>query len=140
MPDVAAVLIDSRRKDLEALTAASRKSYEGLQAVVQRQVTLVKYALREWQSVAVVMKIAGARDSAAHLDRLGRGALELALSSIRELAQLAVTTQADALNVIKRRIDEDLEEVSRLLHPQAPQPVAARKRVRKVAAKTAKSI
>lgn len=43
----AAKLIASRRKDLEAIVAANRKSFEGIRAVVNRQTELLKDRIGE---------------------------------------------------------------------------------------------
>src|SRR5712672_3388783 len=51
-------LLARRRKDLEAVVAANRKSFEGIQAVVKRQTQLLKEQIGEWRSVAKIMTIA----------------------------------------------------------------------------------
>ncbi len=42
-------IVESGRKDLQALVKANEKSYEGLQAVVQRQTEMLKTSIEEWQ-------------------------------------------------------------------------------------------
>src|SRR6266581_1157973 len=83
-------LMASRRKDLEAVVAANRKSFEGIQAVVKRQTELLKEQIGEWRSVAKVMAIAGPAQSVAQLDELAKGAFRLSLANVRELAELSV--------------------------------------------------
>jgi hypothetical protein len=113
--DIAALLIDARRKDLDVLAQAGVKSRKGLQAVVRRHIDILKKALREWQSVIKVMRIAGPLESVARIDDLGRGALQMTIVSLRELAALTARTQVEAFDAIKHRIDEDLDEIERLL-------------------------
>jgi len=117
LAEVAAVLVDARRKDIDALKQAGMRSYEGTRIVVRRQVEQLKQTLGEWQAVIQVMRLAGPRESVAQLDELGRGALQQALESIRELADLAVQNQSEAIQILRRRIDEDLDEVARQLRP-----------------------
>ncbi len=119
VPEIAAVLIDARRKDVDALKQAGQLSYAGIRAVVRRQVELLKEALGEWQLVVKVMRMAGPQESIARLDDLGRGAMLLALAGIRELAELAIKEQTRAAEVVKRRIDEDLAEIDKLLRKPA---------------------
>jgi phasin family protein len=114
-PALATLLVDARRKDLNALSTASKKSLQGLQAVVQRQTKALEAAISEWQAVTKVMGAAGARESIANLDQLGRGVFAMALDNIREIAKLAADTQAEALDVVKQRIGEDVEEAKQLL-------------------------
>jgi len=49
---VASTIAEGRRKDLAALVAANKKSYEGLQTVVARQTAMLKNAVSEWQAIA----------------------------------------------------------------------------------------
>jgi phasin family protein len=108
-------LLARRRKDLEAVVAANRKSFEGIQAVVKRQTELLKAQIGEWRSVAKVMAIAGPAQSVAQLDELARGAFRLSLANVRELAELSVKAQAEAFEMVRSRIRQDLAEVSALL-------------------------
>ena len=112
----AGALLEDRRKDLEALVQANKKSYEGLQAVVKRRTALLMDAIGEWQTVAKLMKVAGPHESIAKLDELGKGALKMALENIGELAELAAKSQSDALEIVKQRIRENVDEVSELLN------------------------
>ena len=108
-------LMASRRKDLEAVVAANRKSLEGIHAVVKHQTELLKEQIGEWRSVAKVMAIAGPAQSVAQLDELAKGAFRLSLANVREMAELSVKTQAEAFELVRSRIRQDLAEVSALL-------------------------
>ena len=46
--DVSAIM-ESRRKDIEALVAANRQAYEGMQKLGQRQAEMLRDAMAEWQ-------------------------------------------------------------------------------------------
>ena len=108
-------LMASRRGDLEAVVAANRKSFEGIQAVVRRQTELLKAQIGEWRSVAKVMTIAGPVQSVAQLDELAKGAFRLSLANVKELAELSAKTQAEAFELMRSRIQQDLAELSALL-------------------------
>lgn len=108
-------LMASRRGDLEAVVAANRKSFEGIQAVVKRQTELLKAQIGEWRSVAKVMTIAGPVQSVAQLDELAKGAFRLSLANVKELAELSAKTQAEAFELMRSRIQQDLAELSALL-------------------------
>jgi phasin family protein len=49
---------------------------------------------------------------------LGRQALERALANVRELAEMATTSQTQAWNVINKRFQENLEELRHLAQPK----------------------
>jgi phasin family protein len=115
LPDFAGLLVTARRKDLEAILDANKKSYAGLQSVVQRQVEALKDAVSEWRLVIKLMAEGGARESLSKLDELALASFKMALNGIRELAEMTARSQADAYEVVSRRIREDVDEVTRLL-------------------------
>ncbi len=47
--------------------------------------------------------------------RAGRAAFQRALDDMRELAELAAKSQADAFDIVRQRISDNVEQVSRLL-------------------------
>jgi phasin family protein len=115
LPDFAGLLVTARRKDLDAILEANRKSYAGLQSVVQRQVESLKNAVSEWRLVIKLMAEGGARESVSRIDELAVASFRMALDNIRELAEMTARSQADAYEVVARRIREDVDEVTRLL-------------------------
>jgi phasin family protein len=115
LPDFAGLLVTARRKDLEAILEANKKSYAGLQSVVQRQVEALKNAVSEWRLVIKLMAESGARESLSKLDELALASFRLAINNIRDLAEMAARSQADAYEIVRRRIREDVDEVTRLL-------------------------
>jgi phasin family protein len=112
---VASTIAEGRRKDLAALVAANKKSYEGLQAVVARQTAMLKGAVTEWQSIAQGMSQGGARPGLGQMDEVAKNAFTMALENIRELGELAARSQAEAFEIVRRRIMENVNEVSSLL-------------------------
>ncbi|MFI4879140.1 MAG: TIGR01841 family phasin [Steroidobacterales bacterium] len=115
LSDAANVLIEGRRKDLEALVQANRTAYEGLQALVKRRTELLKDAIGEWQSVARMVNVAGPAASLAKAQELAKGTFQTSLENIRELAELMATSQAAAFEIVRERIRENVEEVRELL-------------------------
>jgi phasin family protein len=115
LPDFAGLLVTARRKDLEAILEANKKSYSGLQSVVQRQVEALKNAVSEWRLVIKLMAEGGARESLSKLDELALASFRMALNNVRELAEMTARSQADAYEILSRRIREDVDEVARLL-------------------------
>ena len=112
---VAGTIAEGRRKDLAALVAANKKSYEGLQAVVARQTAMLKSAVTEWQSIAQGMSQGGARPGLGQMDEVAKNAFTMALENIRELGELAARSQAEAFEIVRRRIMENVNEVSSLM-------------------------
>lgn len=112
----AGAIVENGRKDLQALMQANEKSYQGLQAVVQRQTEMLKSSIQEWQGTVKGMTSAGdAREGLSKLDAMGKAAFKQALDDIRELSELAAKSQADAFTVVRNRIRDNVDEVSKLL-------------------------
>ena len=107
--------IASSRSDLDALVLSGRASFAGLQAVVQRVITLIEEAIAEWRTAARVMAAIGPWPSIAHLDKLAVASCQLALADLRDLTQLTARSQRDAFAIVRLRIDQNVNTVQRLL-------------------------
>jgi len=81
-----------------------------VQALLERRIDTLREALSELRAVSKLMRHAGARETVAHVDELARGAVQLTLASVREMAALASSTQREALAVLARRLQADLLE------------------------------
>jgi phasin family protein len=114
----AGAIVESGRKDLQALVKANEKSYQGLQAVVQRQTEMLKASIVEWQGAVKGMSPAEPRENLAKLDAMGKAAFKQALDDIRELSELAAKSQAEAFDIVSERIRSNVDEVSKLLQPK----------------------
>ncbi len=112
---VAGTIAEGRRKDLAAIVAANKKSYEGLQAVVARQTSMLKNAVSEWQSIAQGVSSGGAGQGLGRVDEMAKQAFTMALENIRELGELAARSQAEAFEIVRKRIMENVNEVSALM-------------------------
>jgi phasin family protein len=111
----ASAIVESGRKDLQALVQANEKSYQGLQAVVQRQTEMLKASIQEWQGAVKGMSGGDPRENLAKLDAMGKAAFKQALDDIRELSEMAAKSQAEAFDVVRKRISDNVDEVSKLL-------------------------
>lgn len=114
LAEAAAALVSSRRRNTQSLVEAGRNSYVGLEALLKRRLGILRDTLAELRTVAKVMRHVGARASVAHVDDLARGLLELTIHSIRELSALAATTQKGALEILTRRLRDDLAEFQQM--------------------------
>lgn len=115
LTSMASTIAEGRRKDLSALVAANKKSYEGLQAVVARQTAMLKSAIGDWQALTGNLSAKGSNAGLGQMDEVARQTFTLALQNIRELGELAARSQAEAFDIVRRRIMENVEEVSALM-------------------------
>ncbi|MGA2551864.1 MAG: TIGR01841 family phasin [Burkholderiaceae bacterium] len=109
-------LIESRKRDIEALVSAQKEVYEGMRAVAQRQSEIASETIAEWQA-AVQKAGSKAPDPSAFAaqSELAQQALTKAISNLRELAQLAAASQARAFELIQERSKENIAEMRRIM-------------------------
>ena len=107
-------LIAARQKDIEALTQVNKIAYESLQAMAQKQTDLLKTTLEELQSAAQKMA-AKPMESVTHETQLVQHTLEKAFGYMHELAELTRKSQAEALDVINKRVKQNVEELKGLV-------------------------
>jgi phasin family protein len=106
-------VLESRRKDIDALAAANRTALEGVQALGQKQIDVLKTTIDEVQTLLKQSKDmtapAAARD-------LVNQAVQRAFTNMRELADVAYKSQSEAVAVVSRRVQENIEELKTLVH------------------------
>ena len=113
--DVAAI-VDSQRKDMEALAEANRQAYEGIQALAKRRNEILKEALMQWQ--------AALKDASLSKDGLTKGAdrakkgVQQAIANVRELAEMEAKSRSKAWKVVQDRFQENLANLQKLLQPK----------------------
>ncbi|RYF68946.1 MAG: phasin [Comamonadaceae bacterium] len=111
----AAALMENGRKDIEALVEANKRSYQGLQTVVQRQTEGLRQSITQWQSAVSGMPGQDLTTNLSKLDEMGKAAFAQAISDMRELAEAAAKSQSEAFDIVRQRIQENVDQVSQLL-------------------------
>lgn len=108
-------IVDARRKDIDALVQANQAIYDGMQALANKQGELLKAAMEDIQSA-----VKGASGGAGVGDpgkqgELARKACEKVLADMKDLAEIARESQADAMAKITKRGTEHLDEVKKMM-------------------------
>lgn len=111
----AAALMENGRKDIEALVEANKRSYQGLQSVVQRQAEGLRQSITEWQGAMSGMPGQDLSTNLSKLDEMGRSAFQQALNDMRELAEVAAKSQSEAFEIVRQRIQDNVDQVQQLL-------------------------
>jgi phasin family protein len=104
-------MMEARRKDVEAVVQANRIAFQGAQALVQRQSEILQQTMAEWQKAAQSLTGKEPGQAVGTQAELAKQAFEKALQNMRELAELAVKAQSDAYEVIKQRVQENIEQL-----------------------------
>ncbi|WP_233806252.1 phasin family protein [Paraburkholderia sp. HP33-1] len=117
----ASAVLESRRKDFEALAAANTTALSGLQALGQKQTEIVSAAITRLQSLVAQHNGATVKPApaaaAGEATQQASKAWQKALADVRELAETAYRVHADGYAVITRRVAENVEELKALLQP-----------------------
>lgn len=104
-------LIDSRRKDIEALMAANEQVYRGFEAVARRQAAMLSEAMKGLKRDARdTMAADGARARAGRAAELAKEAFGQALANMKELAELSARSQQQVIDTLNKRLRESLSE------------------------------
>jgi phasin family protein len=100
-----AALVDRERKNIEALAKANRIAFEGWQRLVRRQAEILQETMKE------VVANAGQQDAIKKRADLAKEGFEKALANMRELAEITTQSQKEAFDVIRKRIEENVEGI-----------------------------
>lgn len=111
-----ASIIDARRKDIEAITQANRVAYEGMQMLVQKQLDIFNKTIQQIQAEIpnAVAGTEGAR-TVTQQSELVQQRLHTAFKNMREMAEMAQKSQSEALAVMTRRADQNIDAAKGLM-------------------------
>lgn len=105
-------LVETQRRNIEAMTKANRVALEGLQAVSQRQVEILRQAMDEATKVVRELASPGqpAEKLAVQADLL-KEAYELAMANMRELSEMTAKSNTEAADLLTHRFADSLDEL-----------------------------
>ena len=108
-------IIESQRKDIEALTQANQAAYAGMQELARRQAEILQETMTEWQ--AAMSQVAGGGTDLTKQAELAQQAFGKAIGNMRELAETAARSQTQAWEVIQKRFQEHLANLRNVVQP-----------------------
>ena len=100
-----AALVDRERKNIEALAKANRIAFEGWQRLVRRQAEMLQETMKK------VVADASQEDAKKKRADLAKEGFEKALANMRELAEITTQSQKEAFDVVRKRIEENVEDI-----------------------------
>ncbi|MGF6720993.1 phasin family protein [Paraburkholderia sp. GAS41] len=113
--DIAGIL-ESRRKDIEALAEANMTALAGVQQLGQKQVEIARSTMVELQGLVTRLRSPGS-ESVASTGEGVQKALQKAFVDMQELADAAYRAQTDSIAVVTKRFAEHVEELKALVQP-----------------------
>ncbi|HEV2286540.1 MAG TPA: phasin family protein [Steroidobacteraceae bacterium] len=108
-------MVESGRKDMEALIEANKAAFQGVQALALKQQEMLTEAMHKIEDYA---KHAGAGSTSAKQAETAREAYHRVLADMKELAQIVRNSQAQAMTQMTDRAIEHLRELKRIIQPK----------------------
>jgi phasin family protein len=108
-------IVDARRKDIDALAQANQAIFDGMQALANKQGELLKAAMEDIQSAVKGASGGVGVGDPGKQGELARKAYEKVLGDMKDLAEIARESQADAMAKITKRGTEHLDEVKKMM-------------------------
>lgn len=106
----AGALLESQRKNIEAMTTANRVALEGAQALSQRQAEILRQVWDQSTTAMTAMSTGKPEEQMVKQTELAKNAFEQSLANLRELAEIGAKSNSEAVEVITKRVAEGLEE------------------------------
>jgi len=105
-------LFAAQRKNFEAFTSANQLAFDGVKQVAQRQAELARGAVEEFSRLAKELSVpASAEEKLAKQAEVAKAAFEQALATMREAADTLTKSNAQAVDVIGKRVADSFDEV-----------------------------
>jgi phasin family protein len=105
-------LIETNRKNIEALAASAMFAAGAAQSVVQKQRQVLEEGLREAQALARDIKPLGsAQENLAKQKEFARKVFDISLQGAREAAETSKQSAAMQVKIVKGRVKASLDEI-----------------------------
>ena len=108
-------LVESGRKDFEALAEANKAAYQGLQALARKQGEVLTEAMQKIQEAA--KQATGVPPEAKSAD-VAREAYRKALVHMKEMAEIVRNSNAEAMTRLADRAIEHLQDLKKTIQPK----------------------
>jgi phasin family protein len=105
-------LIETQRRNMEAVTKANQVAFEGAQAVMQRQVEILRETMDETtKAVRELSSSDKPEDIWAKQAELLKESYEHGLANLRELTELSTRANVEAADLLTHRVTDTLDEL-----------------------------
>ncbi|KMZ11381.1 hypothetical protein BHUM_06083 [Candidatus Burkholderia humilis] len=107
--DVAAIM-ESRRKDVEALAATNRVACGGMEALRDKQVEILRRTLGELETIAQQFATSSTKPP-FNANEVVQRALHNALADMQDIARTTQQTQAEAYALVTKRMEDAMKKL-----------------------------
>ena len=104
------------RKNVEAVTAATRVANEGMLALVKRQAEIVRDALEQMRVVgSELSSVKDAKELAERQTEIAKQTFDKAATNMKELADMMTKANTASLEIIQSRMNDGMTELQDLM-------------------------
>ena len=109
-------MMQSQKKNLEALTEANRIAIEGIQMVTRRQSDILRQTMEETATMmAEIMGTAPPEEKLIRQTEMAKMAFESALVNMKSLSDMVAKSNDEVTKVISKRVSENIEELKTMV-------------------------
>lgn len=105
-----AVIMEAQRKNIEALTQANQMAYAGIQELARHQAALLQQTMTQCQTALAQVGSPTPANMGAQAE-VARQIFDQAVAGMREMAEAAAKSQAQAWEVIQKRTQESVAQL-----------------------------
>lgn len=113
-------LLQTQKKNLEALGQSAKVAAQGAQSVAQKQREVVEAGLREAATLAREYKPLKIQENLALQTEFARKMFDIAVKGAQDSASTARQSTTDAVKIIQDRMKESFEEFRASVRPNKP--------------------
>ena len=103
-------VIETQRKNIDALTAANQLAYEGMQALVKKQAEMFNERVQEIQAEVQKASTGNPAEVLSQRGEFVQHTFQKIFDDMRELAEMAQKSQTETLAAISERAAQDVKE------------------------------
>ena len=109
-------MMQSQKKNLEALTEANRIAIEGIQMVTRRQSDILRQTMEETATmVTEIMGTSPPEEKIIKQTEMVKMAFESALVNMKSLSDMVAKSNDEVAKVISKRVSENIEELKTMV-------------------------
>lgn len=107
--------IEARRKDVDALVAANKTTYEAMQALARAQTAMLTQAMQDMQELArSAMSGNGLGGDMSTHSEAAQKAWQRMLADMKQMAEVMQKAQAEAMSGLNERVKQSIGEMKGL--------------------------
>ncbi len=113
------VLVKNQKKNIETLNVANRTAVEGIQTLAQRQAEILRQNMEEAVKASKeIASIGDPKEIPVKQVEIAKAAFENGLANMTELAEMTTKLNADAVEMISKRVAESFNDLQDALTPE----------------------